>query len=262
MSQPLFKNLTEINRRLRAAPHILLFSDFDGTLAPIVDYPDRARLPPETKELLIGLSRHSKISTAIISGRALADIRARVGIDHLIYAGNHGLEISGPNFHFVHPKAAARQEALRQLSDHLAARLRHVAGVAVEPKGLTASIHFRRVAPAEVNQVVEIVKEVALNQRRLFRLTTGKMVCEICPRVNWHKGAAARWIRDRLGYPDPLAIYLGDDDTDENAFADLRQDLTVKVGPAMLTLAHYHLADSREVRKFLRWLEGSMSAQT
>lgn len=261
MTQPLFKNLSEISRRLNTAPHILLFLDFDGTLAPIVEQPEMAHLPPETKELLVRLSQESKMTVAIISGRAFADIRARVGIPSLIYAGNHGLEICGPGFHFIHSKAAAHQETLRQLSEHLAARLRHLAGVEVEPKGLTTSIHYRRAAPAVVPQVVEIVKEAVSNQYRLFRLTTGKMVYEIRPRVDWHKGAAARWIRDRLGDHQPLAIYLGDDETDENAFVELQQELTVKVGPAMLTLAHYHLADTDEVRQFLQWLEMTMNAK-
>lgn len=166
-----------------------------------------------------------------------------------------------PAFTLFIPKPLRPQETLRQLSEHLAARLRHLASVEVEPKGLTTSIHYRRTAPVDVPQIMEIVEEAVSNQHQLFRLTTGKMIYEIRPRVDWHKGAAARWIRDRLGDPQPLAIYLGGDDTDENAFVELQQELTVKVGPAMLTLAHYHLVDTGEVRQFLQWLEMTMNAQ-
>jgi trehalose-phosphatase len=254
MSQPLFKNLSEISRRINTAPHILLFLDFDGTLSPIVAQPDMAQLPPETKNILTRLARQNKISVAIISGRALADVRARVGIEHLIYAGNHGLEISGPGIHFIHRQALAGREALQQLSAQLAVKLRHLTGVEVEQKGLTTSIHYRRAAAAEVDEVVKTIQALGVEASSLFRLTTGKMIYEIRPRVDWHKGAAACWIRAQLGYPNPLSIYLGDDVTDENAFVELQQDITIKVGPAYVTAARYHLADPDEVRKFLRYL--------
>jgi trehalose-phosphatase len=211
-------------------------------------------LSPEIKNLLNRLSRRNNTTVAIISGRALADIHALVGIDHLIYAGNHGLEISGPGIRFIHRQALARQEALQQLSAQLAVKLRHLTGVEVESKGLTTSIHYRRAAAAEVDEVVKTMQALGVEASSRFRLTMGKMVYEIRPRVDWHKGAAVCWIRAQLGCPNPLSIYLGDDATDESAFLALQQDITVKVGPADVTAARYHLADPDEVRKFLRYL--------
>ena len=255
MSWPLFENLSEIGRRLKAAQHVLLFLDFDGTLAPIVERPEMARLSPETKNLLFRLSRRDDMTVALISGRSLSDIQERVGIENMIYAGNHGLEISGPKIHFVHSQAAAQQEPLRQLSELLSNKLRHIAGAKVELKGLTTSIHYRRVAPAEVNAVTQIVHTSVLRACHLFRLTAGKKVHEIRPRVDWHKGAAVRWIRERLGNPNSLSIYLGDDTTDENAFVELQHGITVKIGISATTQARLHLADHLEVQKFLYWLE-------
>lgn len=254
MSQPLFENLTEISSRLRTASHVFLFLDFDGTLAPIVERPEMAQLPPQTKDTLQQLSRQSKISVAIISGRTLVDLRTRVGIDHLIYAGNHGLEIRGPGIQFIHRQALARQEALQQLSTQLAAKIGRLTGVEVEPKGLTTSIHFRRAAAAEVDEIVKTIRALNVETSRLFRLTTGKMVYEIRPRVNWHKGAAVHWIRARLGDPQALSIYFGDDATDENAFVELQEDITVKVGPSYVTTANYHVPSLDEVQKFLQYL--------
>jgi trehalose-phosphatase len=213
-----------------------------------------ARLSPEIKNLLNRLSRRNNTTVAIISGRALADIHALVGIDHLIYAGNHGLEISGAGIHFIHRQALARREALQQLSAQLAVKLRHLTGVEVESKGLTTSIHYRRAAAAEVDEVVKTMQALGVEASSRFRLTMGKMVYEIRPRVDWHKGAAVCWIRAQLGDPNALSIYLGDDATDESAFLALQQDITVKVGPADVTAARYHLADPDEVRKFLRYL--------
>jgi trehalose-phosphatase len=253
MSQPLFENLSEIGNRLHAAPHVFLFLDFDGTLAPIVERPEMARLSPEIKDMLIRLSRRNNMTVAIISGRALADIHALVGIDHLIYAGNHGLEISGAGIHFIHRQALARREALQQLSAQLAVKLRHLTGVEVESKGLTTSIHYRRAA-AGIDEIAKTIQVLDVEASGLFRLTTGKMIYEIRPRVDWHKGAAVSWIRAQLGNPNALSIYFGDDATDENAFVELQQNITVKVGPAYATTAHYHVAGPDEVRKFLRYL--------
>ena len=84
MSRSLLENLSEIGERLDAAPHILLFADFDGTLVPIAEHSSLAHLSAETKALLERLAQQNKITLAVICGRALADIQARVGIAGLI----------------------------------------------------------------------------------------------------------------------------------------------------------------------------------
>jgi trehalose 6-phosphate phosphatase len=254
MSRPLLENLSEIGKRLDAAPHVLLFADFDGTLTPIVEHPSLAQLSAEAKTLLEQLSRQSKITLAVISGRALADIQARVGIAGLVYAGNHGLEICGPGFQFVDPEAAAQREALQQLAEKFSARMQTIAGACVENKGLTVSIHFRQVADKLVDQVVRIVRATVTPRHRQWQLTAGKMVYEIKPRVDWHKGAALHWIKDRVGKSNAQMIYLGDDFTDEDAFAALPDGITVKVGHAEETLAKFHVANPAEVQQFLFWL--------
>jgi len=262
MSRSLFDNLPTIERRIRAsASHIALFLDFDGTLAPIASSPEQAVMPPEARELLTRLSQHGDVTVAIISGRALADVRSRVGIDHLFYAGNHGLEISSRRAEFIHPKAAALQEHIRRLSEQMQERLAEISGVEIEQKGLTTSVHYRRVHENSVRRVIETVQEIVAGHRELFRLRMGKMVCEICPRVNWHKGSAVRWILDRLGLPKRLAIYIGDDVTDENAFAALQDGVTVRVGASPLTSAQYHVLNSSEVIRFIDWLKDKLGLE-
>jgi trehalose 6-phosphate phosphatase len=254
MSRPLLENLSEIGERLGAAPHVLLFADFDGTLTPIAEHPNLAQLSAETKALLEQLSRQSKMTLAVISGRALADIQTRVGIAGLIYVGNHGLEICGPGFHFIDSEAAAQCEALRRLSEKMSARLQAVAGAYVENKGLTVSIHFREVADRQVDDVIRAVRAAVSPRQRQWQLTIGKMIYEIKPRVDWHKGAALHWIKDRVGKSNAQMIYLGDDFTDEDAFAALPDGITVKVGNAEETAAKFFLPSSTEVQQFLRWL--------
>lgn len=255
MSQPLFENLSAISPRLHAAPRLLLFLDFDGTLAPIAERPEMACLSTEIKDMLIRLSQRDNTTVAIISGRALNDIQTLVGIEHLIYAGNHGMEIKGQGLSFVEPTASSQQTALQRLSEELSASLRHINGVEVENKGLTASIHFRRAAKDLGSTIEKIVRTAVVAESHHFLLTTGKMVYEIRPRVSWNKGAAVRWIREHLTEKNVLAICLGDDVTDEDAFAAIPDGITVKVGSAEATAAHYHIAGPQEVQQFLVWLE-------
>jgi trehalose 6-phosphate phosphatase len=249
MARHLFDALPEVHRRIARAPHLLLGLDFDGTLAPIVPEPADAALSAETVLLLRELMDRDRTTVAILSGRSLGDVRQRVGLPGLIYAGNHGLEIAGPGFDFVEPDAATRQEALGAITRELAARL--VPMAAVEDKGLTASIHVRQTPTAFQSRVRHIVEATLAEHHELFHMTAGNMVYEIRPRVDWHKGAALRWIRQRIGVRYTAVVFLGDDLTDEDAFAALPGEITVRIGSAAATLANYHLANPDEVAVFL-----------
>ena len=124
MSQPLFNHLSDIESLLRVSRQVLLFLDFDGTLAPIVEIPDQAVMLSETRSILYRLSQSGWCLVAIVSGRALSDIRDRVGLAGLTYAGNHGLEICGDGLHFVEPEAVQRIKMLGEISRRIRERLR------------------------------------------------------------------------------------------------------------------------------------------
>jgi trehalose 6-phosphate phosphatase len=265
MSQPLSPaRLAEIREQVREAGALSLFLDFDGTLAPIVNDPDDARLDPEVRSRLAALSARDDTLVAIISGRALDDLRARVGIAGAIYAGNHGLEISGPEIDgkpvcFVEPCAVARREPLRRICDNLTATLAHIPGARVENKVLTASVHYRQAAAGEAHHITEIVQRElahssALSHVNHFRVNHGKLVLEIVPRTDWHKGAAVGWINTRLAMPGARSIYIGDDRTDEDAFARMTDEITIRVGRSAGTSARYFVKDPARVHAFLEWL--------
>jgi trehalose 6-phosphate phosphatase len=265
MPQPLSPDaLAEIRERVRKAGALSLFLDFDGTLAPIVNDPADAWLGPEVRRRLTALAARDDTLVAIVSGRALADLRLRVGIASAIYAGNHGLEISGPDIGgkpvcFVEPCAFARREPLRRICDNLTAALAHIPGARVENKVLTASVHYRQAAAGETHHITEIVhRELArgsgLSQGRHFHVNHGKMVLEIVPRTGWHKGAAVGWINARLAMPGAQSIYIGDDRTDEDAFARMTEEITVRVGRSAGTSARYFVKDPARVHAFLEWL--------
>jgi trehalose-phosphatase len=246
----------EVAERVRAAGKISLFLDFDGTLAPIVATPKEAQLDRATRETLARISRKDHILTTVISGRELLDLRARVGLPDIVYAGNHGLEISGPGVDYVEPTAAAKREQMRQLAQRLTLDLRPFPGVSVEYKGLTTTVHYRGAVDLDVPRIGMAVRLAATPFGTLFRVNSGKKIFELTPRTVWHKGMAVRWINAHLGVTDALCIYFGDDRTDEDAFGALPEAITFKVGgTADHTHARYLVASPAEVHQFLQWLE-------
>jgi trehalose 6-phosphate phosphatase len=251
---PLFDHLSWIASVLRSAHEILLFLDFDGTLAPIVEDPSLASMPAATRQALGRLAFDRRFSLAIISGRALSDLQLRVDLENLIYAGNHGLEISGPGMEFVEPTAAQQLKALGELARHLRARLHDIPGVEVENKVLSASVHFRRVPAGHLPEIRQIVQDAVIFDGNPFHITEGRKVLEIRPSVGWDKGMAVRWIQQASGHPNALPIYLGDDSTDEDAFLALPQGITVSVGKIRETSAQYFLECQELVPEFLLWL--------
>ena len=262
MNQSLFQNLPSIEARISRADRVSLFLDFDGTLVPLQQDPAAAQLDTPTRETLSRIAHNARIVTAIISGRTVSDLQLRIGLRGLVYAGNHGLEISGRQLSFIEPAAAARREELRQLSGRLATKLGNIAGVLVEYKGLTASVHYRGVAAREVAKVEGTVSALASSAAASFVVRSGKMAFEIVPRTGWHKGTAALWINQSLDDGNGLSIYLGDDTTDEDAFRALTDGITVKVGNSTITSAGYHLADPCAVHEFLEWLAKHAPART
>lgn len=254
MPQLLFDHLSDFESLLRASRRVLLFLDFDGTLAPIVEIPEQAEMRPETRVILERLSQNQLCSVVIVSGRALIDIRERVGLANLIYAGNHGLEISGGGLNFVEPDAVQRIKLLGELSRRLRERLRHVPGVVIENKVLTATIHFRRVQRGGRNEIRKAIYEEVAFSDRIFCVTQGLEVLEIRPRVDWNKGAAVRWIEAMRGSADTFTFYIGDDMTDEDAFSALPKGINIRVGKATGTAARFYLERQESVVRFLAWL--------
>jgi trehalose-phosphatase len=236
-----------------------MFLDFDGTLAPITRCPEAARLPAAAARLLLSLSAAPGVSLALVSGRALADLRRRARLAGVTYSGNHGLEIEGPDGRFVHPVAQARRRALALLCRRLERALQHLPGAQVENKGLTASVHFRRVAAARAVEVPAAVEGAVRRYSRTFTLRAGKRVIEILPPTRWNKGTAVRWIAARR--PPGLALYCGDDATDEDGFAAFPEGITVRVGAPAATRAAYHASDPGDLRRFLVWVRAVLGGR-
>lgn len=199
-----------------------VFFDFDGTLSDIVDDPDSARLTAGAAEALHALTVNCPV--AVLSGRDLADVRRRVGLRGIWYAGSHGFELTEPDgTHHQNDAAAAAVPVLEEAAAQLRAALSVIPGVAVEHKRFGVAVHYRNAARDRVGEVVAAVR--AASRRGALRVTTGREVVELRPDVNWDKGQTLRWILGRLAGP-VLPVYVGDDITDEDAFdAVTRPDL-------------------------------------
>lgn len=237
------------------AAHLAVFFDFDGTLSDIVNDPDAARLVEGAADALTALTAHCPV--AVLSGRDLADVRARIGLPGIWYAGSHGFELTGPDgAHHQNEAAAANIPVLEQAAAGLRDELGHISGVLVEHKRFGVAVHYRNVARDRVGEVTAAVR--AAGRHSGLRVTTGREVIELRPNMDWDKGKTLRWVLEHIGDaqgPSLLPIYLGDDITDEDAFDAVRDDgvgIVVRHNDDgdRATAARYALDNPGRVREF------------
>ncbi len=235
---------------------LAVFLDYDGTLTPIVARPELAVLAPEMRESLRRLA--AVCTTAIVSGRALADVAALVNEPDLVYSGNHGFEIRGPGGTSVqHDKGREFQSEVARARDRIAERIRDVPGAFVEDKTYSLSVHYRQAAAERKSEIEAAVDTVLADLPRL-RKHFGKKVFEVRPRMDWDKGKAVLWLLTALGLDGDhvLPLYIGDDVTDEDAFRALAGrglGLLVAEEPHD-SAAAYSLRNPDEVRQLLEAL--------
>jgi trehalose 6-phosphate phosphatase len=255
---------SKIAAKIRGARHILFLTDYDGTLTPIVEKPELAVLSEETRQLLRALSQQHRLTVGVISGRALPDLKEKVNIAGLIYAGNHGLEIQGPGIDFVNPIAEELKPFLRIIHSVLSRALGSIRGVLVENKGLSISIHYRLAGENRVRDVEKILNKVVggIEAAGKAKITRGKKVLEVRPAVAWDKGKAIKLLMKKYGKGGRrsglLPIYFGDDLTDEDGFKVIENygdGISVFVGETSRnTNAGYFLKSPDEVTIFLGML--------
>lgn len=247
-----------VEERPREA-RLVLLSDFDGTLAEFHEDPAAPVLPPARRELLTTLAVRPDVTVGLVSGRRLEDLRARVRLPgEVYYAGLHGLEIAVGDRRWRHPELQESREAIADLIARIRARVGDVPGLRLEDKGVALTVHVRGVEPSRREETLAAAEACAdpwLDAGRLRRLV-GSHAREFLPNIPWTKGDAVRWIaRDvRAAYGrQPWVVFLGDDVTDEDAFAAIDRGVGIVVGPRP-SRARCRLADPAEVERFLRWL--------
>lgn len=198
-------------------PGAALLVDLDGTLSRIAPRPDLATIqPPARQGVQALLGRLSLV--AAISGRSAKDAYRMLDLPGVVYVGNHGMEAQIGGRYWAHPAAAACREqvatALRETAKYL-----QRTDIRYEPKGLTASIHYRGAADPERAREAILTALAAIPATAALDITEGRQVVEIRPRVALSKGTAVSCLLRRYGLG--AALYLGDDRTDLDAFRTL-----------------------------------------
>jgi trehalose 6-phosphate phosphatase len=250
----------EFARRLgRRRPAVFL--DYDGTLTPIVDRPEDARISESMREAVRGLAR--RCTVCVVSGRDRPVVQELMGVDDLVVAGSHGFDIWSPQEGTLEHEAAAGFE---DLIDTVQARVREdvggIEGVLIEPKKASVAVHYRLVPDDQRSKVHASVDSLLAQHPDELKVTPGKMVYELQPKLDWDKGRAVLYLLEalRLDREDVVPLYLGDDITDEHAFQALKDNRGVgvfvgdpgdpEVG-SRTTAADFVLASVEEVERFL-----------
>jgi trehalose-phosphatase len=233
------------------------FLDYDGTLTPIVSKPEQARISQEMKDILARLAE--KYTVAIITGRDMDDVKQMVGLKNLIYAGSHGFRISGPDgLYREHEKTSVLLPELSIIEKELLDIQKKYKGVQVDRKRYAIGLHYRNAKEEDIDNILSEFDEVLENNPG-YKKGTGKKIVEIKPDLDWHKGKAVLWILEELGLADDtsvIPVYIGDDDTDEDAFEALEES---GIGIGIMvehhgkpTYASYTLNDVDEVAKLFQ----------
>ncbi|KAB2023785.1 hypothetical protein ERO13_D06G037700v2 [Gossypium hirsutum] len=247
---------------------IAMFLDYDGTLSPIVEDPDRAFMPREMRAAVRDVSRY--FPTAILTGRCRDKVYSFVKLSGLYYAGSHGMDIKGPSKSckdynngkqgVLFQPASEFLPMIDEVYKALVEKTKSISGAKVENNKFCVSVHYRCVDEKSWATIAEQVRSV-LNHYPKLKLTQGRKVLEIRPTIKWDKGRALEFLLEALGYNNPndvLPIYIGDDRTDEDAFKVLRDrglgfGILVSKIPKE-TNASYSLQEPSEVKEFLRRL--------
>lgn len=218
--------------------------DVDGTLAPIVDTPDLARVPDDTRETVGRLTRLEDTTVVLVSGRGAEDAWRVAGVHGVWVIGNHGFETRDPSGLVTADDRALRfDEAIARAASVLERDLRRVRGAIVENKRWTLSVHYRMVDQAHVDDLVARTADVARDDG--LRVLHGKKIVELRPPLDIDKGTACVAFIGRIGIGRSTGsvLYAGDDRTDEDAFRELR-----KAVPGAVTVRVASGAESAEVR--------------
>jgi trehalose-phosphatase len=229
-----------------------LLLDFDGTLVGFRRNPADVHLDEPTRKQLTRLARCRAVTLGFISGRRRADLRARVKVPGARYWGLHGWEA----------RAGARlngssRRSLLIAKRVLEPRIRGLPGVWLQDKHAALVLHYRGAPPQAARRAQAAARRVLAALGPDFRILRGKKICELLPREVEGKGAVAGRLADGAA-EGALTIYVGDDTTDEAAFAALARGLTIRVGAASRTRARFRLRNPEEVRQFLQRLEAEI----
>src|ERR1051325_1259784 len=161
--------LEHVHEIARSGERLAVFLDYDGTLTPIVSHPENAWLSESMRQTLRSLA--GRVPVAILSGRDLDDVRGRVHVDGIVYAGSHGFDIAGAGG-LRRELGAAYLPVLDAAETELREALDEIPGAQLERKHFSVAAHYRNVNENEDFQVAQAVNAVAARHRELRRINS------------------------------------------------------------------------------------------
>jgi trehalose-phosphatase len=251
--RPIWLHLTAIAERLERSPRLAVASDFDGTLVPIADHPDRVVVPERARSALRALASLENAFVCIVSGRRLDDLAGHIDVEGVFLAGSAGLEIRDA-------QGQRRVQEVPELAlpttllDDLRVWCERFPGSWVEDRRHSVALHYRSVAPALQPAFGAGVRRRVRPHVRSASIVHGKKMFEVLPAAHWNKASAhERWIAPRI--EDSTLFYLGDDSNDEPVHEHVRTHGGVSIAVGRLaSRAEYGLPSPRESVWFLEWL--------
>lgn len=251
-----FKDLINIEKKIKKS-NLALLLDFDLTLSPLAQNPNHAFLPKSIKEKLRKII--SRVPVVIITGRKLSDIKKKVKIKNVLYVGNHGLE------HNLNKKYKTFipiqvKNALSEVKGELIKKCKAYSGVVFEDKKYAFALGYRLVEKNKIKPLESILRKKMkyIKHDGLLEARLEKKTFEIRPKTKVNKGTACllalKIIQNKLGRK-VVPIYIGDGQTDEDAFSVLQKSgITIRVGKNNKSLAKWYLRNQKEVSYLFEWL--------
>jgi trehalose-phosphatase len=252
---PLFHDWPTVARRIAGSSNLAVFTDFDGTLVPFRKRAEDAHLSPRLRGLLSGIVERGHVM-GFVSGRRLGDLERRVNIRGAWYVGVHGFFVRAPDHRTWARLRPGARAALARITRRLRRVLDGATGVAIEAKRASVAVHYARQDGPSHDLATGAVR-TAMHRQRGMRIQHGRRVIEILPDGTVDKATAIRailrreWPRADAGAK--LAIFLGDDVTDERVFKNW-PGLSIVVGPRRPSAARYALGSPADVRTFFERL--------
>lgn len=255
-------NSEELEQQL-SGKRLAVFLDYDGTLTPIVDRPEDAVISESMREAVRGLA--ARCVVCVVSGRDRQVVQELMGLDNLIVAGSHGFDIwTSDEGTIEHAAGSGFEELIEEVKTRLEKETRDIEGASVEPKKASVAVHYRRVSEEERQKVKDTVDDLLAGRPDELKMTPGKMVYEVQPKIDWDKGKAVLYLLEtlELDRDDVVPLYVGDDVTDEDAFEALEETSPKGIGvfvghvddpevAGRTTAADYILHTMQEVEQFL-----------
>lgn len=247
---------SDIKKKINKNAGIILMLDFDGTLSPIVKTPKQAKLPENIKQKLKKCLKLFPV--IIISGRSLKDIKKKIKLNKIIYAGNHGLEWQ-INKQLTQVEVSKDSlKSLKVIKYKLSKLISEYPGMLLEDKRLTLAIHYRMIKKSKVKNFIKTVNEIIQPYiQNNLSLIDGNKTYDLRPSLNWTKGHFAEFIikQMEINYDKKLIpIYVGDDKTDEDVFKKLKNAITIRIGKSQTSKAVYYLKNQNKINNLLQWI--------